>query len=119
MYWRFRRRQWVVWGRLNDTLSRADQLAADRTATPRGQLVIDVEGCIPACYAHAAIGRDGTAATLGLLPQRAAWGVRLITVLTDNGNRGGFVAHSQALGLHHELAKWLPSGRGFVSVAKR
>ncbi|WP_223827603.1 IS5 family transposase [Hymenobacter armeniacus] len=83
------------------------------------QIITDVEGRIFACYVHAANGHDGTAATQGLLPQRPAWGQRLVTVLTDNGYRGGFAAHLQALGLRHELASRPPSVRGFVPVAKR
>ena len=46
------------------------------------QIVTDVEGCIFACYVHAANGHDGTAASQGLLPQRPGWGQRLVTVLT-------------------------------------
>ena len=83
------------------------------------QIVPDVEGRIFACYVHAANGHDGTAATLGLLPQRPSWGSRLLTVLTDNGYRGSFATHLQALGLRHELASRPPSVRGFVPVAKR
>ena len=67
-------------------------------------IITGVEGRIFTCYVHAANGHDGTAATRGLLPQRPAWGVRRVTVLNDNGCRGSFAAHLQALGLRHELA---------------
>ena len=86
----------------------------------RKYLIINgVKDRIFACYVHAANGHDGTAATRGLLPQRPAWGVRRVTVLNDNGCRGSFAAHLQALGLRHELASWPPRVRGFVPVAKR
>ena len=83
------------------------------------QIVTDVEGRICACFVHAANGHDGPAAVLGLLPKRPGWGQRLVTVLTDNGNRGGFAAHLQALDLRHELASRPPTARGFVPVIKR
>ena len=70
----------------------------------RRPIITGVEGRIFTCYVHAANGHDGTAATRGLLPQRPAWGVRRVTVLTDNGCQGSFAAHLQALGLRHELA---------------
>ena len=86
------------------------------------QIVTDVEGRIFACFVHAANGHDDMAAVLGFLPKRPGWGQRLVTVLTvltDNGNRGSFAAHLQALGLRHELASRPPTARGFVPVAKR
>lgn len=83
------------------------------------QIIIDMKGRIFVCYLRVATDHDGTAAALGLLPQRPTWGVRLLTVLTDNGYRGGFATHLQALGLCHERANRPPSVRGFVPMAKR
>ena len=83
------------------------------------QIITDVERRIFTSFVHAANGHDGTAAALGLLPKRPGCGQRLVTVLTDNGYRGGFATHPQALGLRHELASRPPTARGFVPVAKR
>lgn len=132
-----------MWGQLNGALNRADRAAtpslvcvdnqrvklAPRIFAHRGieggkhvnerkwQMVTDAEDRIFACYVHAANGHDGTAATAGLLPQRPTWGARLLTVLTDNGHRGGFAAHLHALGLRHERASRPPSVRVLVPVA--
>ena len=136
-----------MWACFNEALNRADRRPANRAATPslvcvdsqgvklaprifshRGtdggkhvngrkrQIVTDVEGRIFACFVHAANGHDGTAAALGLLPKRPGWGQRLVT---DNGYRGVFAAHPQALGLRRELASRPPTARGFMPVAKR
>lgn len=77
-----------------------------------------MQGRILACRVHAANGHDGLQALL-LLPARPAWGVRLVTVVTDKGYRGRFAWHVAKLGLTHQLGSRPPSTRGFVPVAKR
>jgi transposase len=82
------------------------------------QIVSDVQGRIFACRVHAANGHDGVEA-LPLLPVRPAWGMRLLTVVTDKGYRGRFARHITSPGLRHQIGSRPPTARGFVPVAKR
>ena len=83
------------------------------------QTVTDVEGRIFACYVHAANGYDSMAVLQACCrsgPARvSAWSRYPPTTAT----KAALPPTYRPPGLHHELASWPPTARGFVPVVKR